>query len=70
MPKNYENGNTKYFWPFGRLRIAGQKQHNSDVQSQFAIPKIGGILLIFLLLQNIKKGDQLLLLKYFDNFDF
>ena len=60
----------KYFWPFCRFRIEGRKQQNSDFQSHFSMSKIDRILLNFFSLKNIKKGEQLLLLSYFDNFDF
>ena len=36
----------------------------------FLCQKLAESFWIFLSLKNIKKGDQLLLLKYFDNFDF
>ena len=55
---NFENGHKNIFWPFGRFRIEGRKQHNSDFQTYFSM------------LQNIKKGDQLILLTYLDTFDF
>ena len=60
----------KYFWPFGRFRIEGQKQQNSDFQSHFSTSKIDRILLNFFSLKDIKKVVQLLLLLYFDNFEF
>ena len=44
-----------YFWPFGRFRIEGQKQQNSDFQSHFSMSKIHRIL--FFSLKNIKNGE-------------
>ena len=50
---DYENSH-KDFWPFGRFRIEGPKQYNSDFQSHFSESKIGEFLLFFL----IKKGTN------------
>ena len=60
----------KYFWPFGRFRIEGRKQQNSDFQSHFLCQKSTEFFSTFFSLKNIKNGEQLLLLSYFDNFDF
>ena len=65
--KNYENGHKNIF---GLLVVFRIEQHNFDYQNHFSTSKIGLIFLIFLSMKNIKKGDQLLLLTYFDNFDF
>ena len=64
---DYENGHKNIF---GLSVLELKKQHNFDFQIHFSMSKIGGILLIFFSLKNIKKGDQLLLLTYLDNFDF
>ena len=55
----------KYFWPFGCFRIEGQKQQNSDFQGHFSMPKIDQIFLNFFFIKEYK-GEQLLLLPYFD----
>ena len=60
----------KHVWPFHRFRIEGRKQQNSDFQSHFSMSKINRILLNFFFTLEYKKGEQLLLLSYFDNFDF
>ena len=52
------------------MELKVQKQHYFDFQSNLSSSKIDVILLIFFTLKNIKKWDQLLLLTYFDNFDF
>ena len=49
----------KIFWPFGRFRIKGQKQHNSDFQSHFSMSKISRIFLNFFSLKNIKKAKNI-----------
>ena len=69
-PKNYENSHKNVFGLLVILALKVEKQHNSDFQSHFSMSKIGGIFLNFFSLKNIKKEDQLLLLTYFDNFDF
>ena len=53
------------FLAFGCFRIEGGKQQNSD----FQILKINRFLLIFFV-EEYKKGEQLLFLSFFDNFDF
>jgi hypothetical protein len=58
-----------YFWLFGSLRIEGRKQPNSDFEKHFSMLKNCLNLCDFFFLKNIKKGEQLLLLTYFDNFD-
>ena len=40
-----------YFWPFGRFRIEGPKQQNSDFQSHFSMSKIDRILLTFFFIE-------------------
>ena len=45
----------KYFWPFGRFRIEGRKQQNSDFQSHFSMSKIDQILLNFFFTLEYKK---------------
>ena len=41
------NFRKNYFLPFGRFRIEGGKQQNSDFQSHFSMSKINQILLNF-----------------------
>ena len=45
----------KYFWPFGRFRIEGQKQQHSDFQSHFSMSKIDRIFLNFFIIEKYKK---------------
>ena len=60
----------KYFWPFDRFRIEGRKQQNSDFQSQFSMSKNQPNPSQFFFILEYKKGEQLLILSYFNNFDF
>ena len=48
----------------------GQRLQNSYFQSHFSASKINGIFLIFFSVKNIRLGGQLLLMKFFENFDF
>ena len=48
----------KYFWPFGRFRIEGQKQQNSDFQSNFSMSKNDRNLLNFFIIEGYKKRES------------
>ena len=58
----------KYFWPFSCFKIVGQKQHNSDFQVIFLRQNWPYPSEFLFSLKNVKKGEQLSLLSYFDNF--
>ena len=47
-----------------------QRSQNSEFQSHFSVSKIGPIFPNFFSVKNIWLGDQLLLQKAFENFDF
>ena len=47
-----------------------QRSENSEFQSHFSVSKIGWIFQKKNSVKNIWSGDQLLLMKFFDNFDF
>ena len=47
-----------------------QRLQNSYFQSHFSGSKINGIFLNFFSVKNIRLGDQLLKMKFFENFDF
>ena len=62
---NYKKQLLKLFWPYGHFRIEGLKQQNSDI---FLCQKLTESFSIFFTLE-YKKGEQLLLLSFFDSFD-
>ena len=47
-----------------------QRLQNLYIQSHFSASKINGIFLIFFSVKNIRQRDQLLKMKFFENFDF
>ena len=47
-----------------------QRLQNSDFQSHFSASKINRIFLNFFSVKNIRPGDQLLEMKFFENFNF
>ena len=72
MPKNYDNDHENIFGPSVVLESKVEKQQNSDFQSHFSnyVKNQRNPSQLFFSLKNIKYGEQLLLLSYFDNFDF
>ena len=68
--KNYENGHKNIF---GLLVALELKVENSTILTFkviFLCQKIDRILFNFFFIEEYKKGEQLLLMSYFDNFNF
>ena len=55
---------------YQNFKISPQEMPISDFQSQFSMSKIIRIFLIFFSLKNINLGASLLLLTFFENFNF
>ena len=73
---NASIGNKHFFtkwWPrqaYQNYEQPCQRSQNSESQSHFSVSKIGRIFPKKNSVKNIWLGDQLLLLKFFENFDF